>query len=80
VRYKIKYHSIQSDHILAVPQFSHSEIIECDSKVRLDTYIRSQKDEYGHHYKKGGKQFGFDYTSNAGGVKVKPYRPKVKKI
>jgi len=82
MRYEIRYHTIQSDHILAIPEFSHKEVVEATTPLKLRKYIESKKDEYGHHYKKAKKpSFGFDYTSNAGGVKVKPYKPpKVRKV
>jgi len=80
MKVKIKYHTIQSDHILASPEFTHSEIVEYESKQKLQRYIESQKDGYGHNFKKD-KSLGFDYISRAGGVKVEPYKPpKVKKI
>lgn len=85
MKYEIRYHSIQSDHILAVPQFSHKEIVEAATPQKLRKYIESKKDEYSSPYKKADakskKMFGFDYVSSAGGVKVKRYKPpKVKKI
>lgn len=80
MKIKVKYYSIQSDHILAVPAFSHSEIVEVSSYEKLDKYIKKQKDPYGHHYRKE-KYLGFDYISNAGAVKVGLYKsPRVKKI
>lgn len=85
MRYEIRYHSIQSDHILAIPEFSHREIVDAASPEKLRKYIEGQKDEYGNRYKKAKfkdkKMFGFDYVSSAGAVKVKKYKPpKVKKI
>jgi len=78
-KYEIRYHSIQSDHILAIPEFSHKEIVKTTPK-KLQKYIESKTDEYGGHYKKE-KEFGFDYVSNAGGVKVKLYKePKIKEV
>ncbi len=80
MRMKIKYYSIQSDHILAIPAYSRSEIVDVKSFKELQKYIESQKDGYGHKFKKK-KSFGFDYTSVAGAVKVESYKPpKVKKI
>ncbi len=83
MKYKIKYHYIMSDHILASPEFHHSEIVEAKTRADLDKYIKSQKDDYGNHFKKAKskKMFGFDYTSRVGGVKVEVYKPpKVKKV
>ncbi len=80
---KIEYHSIQSDHILAFPEFDHSEVVEYETPRKLQRYIESKKDDWGNYYKKPDKKksFGFDYVSRTGGVKVKPYKPtKIKKI
>ena len=80
----IIYCSIQSDHILAVPEETHREVIEVSSMAKLQRYIETKKDDYGHRYKKSEKtckSFGFDYISIAGGVKVEDYKPPtVKKI
>lgn len=80
-RYKINYHSIQSDHILATPEFTHSEIVEVDSDEKLQEYIESKTDGYDNHFKKEDKPFfGFDYISRTGGVKVEEYNPKIIKL
>jgi hypothetical protein len=87
MKIKINYHSIQSDHILAMPEFSHCEIVEAEglNDPKLVNYITSQKDEYGSKFKKADKKtkslLGFDYISRAGGVKIEKYKePKTKKL
>ena len=85
MKYEIRYHEIMSDHILAVPQFSHKEIIDAATPSAVRSYVESKKDGYGNHFKEAStrikKLVGFDYTSSAGAVKVKKYKaPKVKKI
>jgi hypothetical protein len=81
----VKYYSIQSDHLLAIPEYSHKEVVEHATPEKLRKYIEAQKDEYGGYYRKATaerkKRFGFDYTSGSGAVKVEKYKPqKVKKI
>ena len=79
VKYEIRYYLIKSDHFLAIPEFSHKEIVKTTFK-NLQKYIESKKDAYCNHYKKK-KSFGFDYVSNTGGVKVKLYKePIIKRI
>jgi hypothetical protein len=85
MKYKITYCEIQSDHVFAVPTPYNSEVVDADTWEDLDKYILSKKDGYGHKYRKADKKrrtaFGFDYTSNAGAVKVTKYNNiKVKKI
>jgi hypothetical protein len=82
MKYEIRYHTIQSDHLLAVPEFSHKEIVDAKTRQHVIRYVKKQKDEYGHHYKyHPEKRYGFDFTSNAGGVKIRKYKPpKVKRI
>lgn len=85
MKYKITYHEIQSDHILAVPEAVNSEIVEADSLSKIDKHICSKKDWNGNNYRRASatdkKMFGFDYISSTGGVKVKKYRfAKVKKL
>jgi hypothetical protein len=81
----ISYHTIESDHVLATPEFTHSEVIEAlgFDDPKLIKYIESKTDGYGHKFKKK-KNFGFDYISRAGGVKVEEYKelekPKIKKL
>ena len=77
----IIYHSIQSDHILAVPQETHRETIETKSMAKLREYVETQMDAYGHKFKKSSRQesFGFDYLSKEGGVKIED-PPEVKRI
>lgn len=80
MKIEITYCTIQSNHILAVPEPTHSEIVEVDSWKDLDKYIEKQSDLYGNRFKKD-KSFGFRYISGAGGVKVKRYKPpKINKI
>lgn len=79
MKYKIKYYEIQSDHILAVPQFSSEEIIEADSLASVDKYIR--KKGYFKAKPATKENFDFDYTNSWGAVKIKRYLPpKVKRI
>lgn len=91
MKIKISYHSIQSDHILAVPEFTHSEIVEATglNDKKLIKYISGQTDWYGNRFRKLGnsdkdkfiKRMGFAYTSPAGGAKVEEYKaPSVKKL
>lgn len=80
MKFTVKYFYIKSDHPLAIPQFDHKEMVEVNSEEELDAYIISQKDPYGHRYKKK-KFFNFDYVSGAGGVKVIRYKePTFKRI
>jgi hypothetical protein len=79
----IQYYLVQGDHIFAVPEPHHSELIENDDPVKLRKYIESQKDSYGCFYKKKkftGFGLDFDYTSNQGAVKVKDYVEDKKKV
>ena len=71
--FKIEYHLIQSNHILAIPEFSSEEFVNVDSEEKLQEYIESQKDSYGNSYTKN-ESFGFQYISHAGGVKVREYK------
>ena len=86
MKYTISYYYIQSNHLLATPTYNHSEVVDTDSKKKLQTYIESKKDQYGHNFKKDPfKGFGLDfqYTSGAGAVKVEKYvkqAVKIKKI
>ncbi len=85
MKYEIRYHEIMSDHILAVPEFVRKEVVEAPSLAKLDKYIKSKKDDYGHPFRKASasdkRLFGFDYISKSGAVKYKRYKPpKVKKI
>lgn len=78
MKYEIEYYTIQSDHILAVPQYSHSEIVD-STLPRIRKYIRGK----GYHLAKAWtkKNFDFDFTNAWGAVKIKEYKsPKVKKI
>lgn len=75
-KYLVKYYWIQSDHIFASPTFHHEEIIETETPQKLQEYIESQTDDYGHLYKKNNA-FGFDYISNQGAVKVSDYKPEI---
>ncbi len=82
MKIKISYCSIKSGHILAMPELTHSEIVEAKGlgDPKLVKYITSQKDYYGHKFKKK-KTFGFDYTSNTGAVRVEEYKElQVKKL
>lgn len=74
MKYKIEFHSIQSDHMLAMPELDYIEYIETNSPLKLKKYIESKKDSYGNYFK-FKKEFGYDYISRAGGVKVKLYKP-----
>lgn len=79
---KINYYDIKSNHIFARPEFTKSELVECNGfdDEKLISYIESKKDSYGNNFEKG-KILGFDYISNAGGVKVKQYvYPEIKKL
>jgi len=82
MKIKISYFDIMSDHILASPEFSSCEVVEANGldDKKLDEYIISKQDFYGHHYKKEYSH-GFDYISNQGAVKVEIYEePKVKRL
>ena len=78
MKYLIKYYEIQSDHILASPEYDRSEIIETSSSNDLKKYIESKKDQYGNNFKMKS-DFGFDYISNSGAVKVSVYKEPVAK-
>lgn len=84
-KYEIRYYEIQSDHILAMPEFHHKEVVEAKFYNEALAYIRKQKDGYGHKYRlatdEEHKMFGFDFHSAAGAVKIRKYKPrKVKQI
>ena len=79
MKIKIKYYYIKSDHILATPEYDHKEIVEVANQEDLDNYIFKQKDDYGNKFKKK-TSYGFDYISHQGGIKIKIYNPKIKKI
>jgi len=74
MKYEIQYHEIKSDHMFATPVYDRSEWVECFEDSKLQTYIESQTDQFGHHFKKD-ESLGFDYISHFGGVKVKRYEP-----
>ena len=40
MKYEIRYHSIQSDHILAVPEFSHKEIVDAKTRQHVIRYVK----------------------------------------
>jgi len=85
MKIKISYYGIQSDHVLAIPKFTHSEIVETEYGFidpKLTEYISGQKDWDGYKFKKcAKKKFGFDYISKSGGVKVEVYKePRIKKL
>ncbi len=84
MKIKISYCSIKSARVLAMPELTHSEIVEAKGfdDPKLVNYITSQKDWYGHKFKKDSKKtFGFNYISNTGGVRVERYRePRTKKL
>ena len=78
MKYVIEYYTIQSDHILAIPQFSHKEIVD-STLPKIGKYLRGK----GYSLAKAStkKAFGFDFTDNWGAVKVKKYvAPRIKKI
>lgn len=79
MKYLVRYYWIQSDHILATPEFHHEEIIECSGPREIKEYVEKQSDGWENKYKQK-KSFGFDYISSQGGVKVSEYNPKIKKI
>jgi hypothetical protein len=82
MKYIVKYFYIKTDHPLSIPQFNHREMIEVNSIKELDKYIKTKKDQYGNSFSKSKDKFlGFDYTSNAGGIKVIEYKePTFKRI
>lgn len=82
MRYIVKYYYIKSDHIFAVPEYDHEEIVNVKKIGDLHKYIESKKDQYGHYFKySANKSFGFNYISGAGGVKIKLYKePIIKQI
>ena len=82
MKYIIEYYYIKSDHLLAIPEYDHKEIVEAKSIKILYDYIKSKKDEYGNPFHaRTTKSFGFDFVSNAGGIKIKKYiRPKIKQL
>lgn len=43
MKYLIEYYYIKSDHILASPEYDHEEIIEVNSKEKLENYIKNKK-------------------------------------
>jgi len=80
MRKVVKYYGIKSDHLLAMPEFTHEEVIECDNEEQLVDYIQSQTDDWGNSFKKESSH-GYDYISRLGGVKVNDYvGPVIKKI
>lgn len=84
MKVKIRYHEINSDHILASPEFDREEIVECESfdDPKLISYIESKTDFWRHKFKKSKKRtMGFDYISKQGGVKVEEYiEPNIKTL
>ena len=87
MKIRITYCNILSDHILATPEETSSEIVEVKNMndPALKEYIEAKKDWYGHNFKKASvkdkKTLGFDYISHAGGVKLYEYvSPKIKKL
>lgn len=80
MQYKIKYCTVLGDSILAIPECTHSEIVEVATYKDLKKYIESKTDDYGNKFKEKNS-FGFQFISNRGGVKISEYLPpKVKKI
>jgi len=82
---KVSYHSIENGAgIFASPSYTHNELVETENGLTdemLINYIESKSDEYGNKFKKSKDTFmGFDYISNAGGVKVELYIPIKEKI
>lgn len=80
MKYVINYHSVQSEHIFATPQHTHSEFVEVDTVERLNEYISTKRDLWGHSYRVN-EEFGnpnsvskqYNYISNQGGVIVEEY-------
>lgn len=68
----VEYYEMQSDHLLAMPEYDREEFIEVKNEDELDRYISTKKDWYGCEYKKD-KSHGFDYISGQGGIKIKEY-------
>ena len=69
--YKIEYHSMQSDHIMATPTLHHEEYVEVKTLKVLYEYIEEMRDDCGDLYERSLKRhFGFDFISRRGGVKI----------
>jgi len=78
MKYEIRYHEIRSDHVLAVPEYTHKEVVD-STLPKIDKYLR--KKGYNRAGARTKKIFDFDFTNNWGAVKVKKYQPpKVKRI
>jgi hypothetical protein len=76
----IKYYYLKSDHIFATPEYDHQEVVKVESKEKLEEYIKTKTDQYGHPFKKDPSH-GFDYISNCGALKVEKFvKPTIKKI
>ena len=75
MKVKISYHSIPyGGSIFATPKESRVEHVEAKSMKELYTYIKKQKDDYGHAFTKNpdyGKKNDFvqryDFLSKQGG-------------
>ena len=72
-KWVISYHSIQSDHILATPQFDYAEYVE-GTEQKVIKRIKSKTDGWSNPYRKADEMFGFDFISNQGAVDYKEYK------
>jgi len=81
---EIDYYDIEyGAHIFATPSYTRTEIVDVENFDKLKKYIESQKDLHGCKFKKTKNKednFGYDYISNQGGVKIKKYKKKKIKI
>ncbi len=68
--YEVKVYTIQSDHLLATPQYSETIYLKLESSEDLDKAIALMKDDYGHPYEEK-RVHGFTHISNYGALDVK---------
>ena len=86
MKFRIEIREIQSDHMLASPQFLKNEYIEAPSKKAAELYILTNiKDGSGNKFKKANaerkKMFKVDFTSPTGSIVLHEHKePKFKKI
>lgn len=79
-KYIIEVREIQSDHVLATPDFKKNIYISAENRKEAEQYILANlKDGYGGKFKKAGnktkRMFGVDFVSRAGAIVLKEYKP-----
>lgn len=75
-KWVIRYHSIQSDHILATPQFDYAEYVTGTEVQVIERIVTEKVDDWGNAYTRESKErmFGFDFISNTGAVDYTEYK------